>query len=269
MIRGDPLNLPTPADSSARQAAKRVGTTSSEAKSPEEEEEEEEERHRIANYQIRMRRLQSQNAAEGTAQRPGQGIQNDPLNMNIPANMNPTDTAAGKGAPANIAGEYVNPSVIQQQGQRFHLERNVRDLGSGVPAVTINSLPVEYTQRMQFMLTNMREIYGPPQQGQRQQSAVGESAPMPNRNVYAAQDPNRYPSVSVSGMPANAQTAIVRSAGTINDIVNSAWQAAGPYAGNNQERVRMAWQDVYNRYMQSSGAAAQIRQNLMNQPRSW
>ena len=269
MIRGDPLNLPTPADTSARQAAKRVGTTSSEAKSPEEEEEEEEERHRIANYQIKMRRLSAQNSYEGTAQRPGQGIQNDPLNMNIPSNMNPTDTAAGKGAPANIAGENLpNPSVIQQQGQRFHLERNVRDLGSGVPAVTINSLPVEYTQRMQFMVNNMREIYGPPpsQRGQ----AYGESAPAPNRNVYMQQDPNRYPTVSVSGMPANAQTAIVRSAGTINDIVQSAWQAAGPYAGNNQERVRMAWQDTYNRYMQQLGASnPQIRQTLMSQPRSW
>jgi hypothetical protein len=121
---------------------------------------------------------------------------------------------------------------------------------------------------MQFMVNNMREIYGPP--SQRQQGYAAESAVAPNRTMYMQQDPNRYPTVSVSGMPANAQTAIVRSSGTINDIVNSAWQAAGPYSGNNQERVRMAWQDTYNRYMQQLGAAnPQVRQTLMNQPRSW
>ena len=265
MVRGDPLNLPTPDSTSARQAAKKVGTTSSEAKSPEEEEEEEEEeeRYQAAQYAIKMRRQFGQASIEGTAARPAQGFA-DPLNLPTDANQNPLIGATGKGQPASITGE----NRITQVGRQFGLERQVRDLGSGVPSVTINSLPQEYTNRMQFMTNQFAEMFRGGQQAGAPPRHMGESyQPVQNQQGYVTmQDPNRYPTASTSGMPANMQSAIIRSAGTINEIVAGAMQRAGNYSQNNQEKLNMAWKDVYAQYV---NADPRIRQQLISQRRQW
>jgi hypothetical protein len=278
MVRGDPLNLPTPGDTSARQAAKKVGTTSTEwghGKGEEEEEErtrianakkeeeEEEERYQAAQYAIKMRRQFGQASVEGTAARPGQGF-TDPLNMPTEDNQNPLIGATGKGQPASITGE----SNITQTGRRFGLERQVRDLGSGVPSVTINSLPQEYTNRMQFMTNQFAEMFRGGQAAGAPPRHMGESyAPNQSPQGYVTvQDPNRYPTASSSGMPANMQSAIVRSAGTINEIVAGAMQRAGNYSQNNQEKLNMAWKDVFAQY---ANADPRIRQQLISQRRQW
>ena len=58
--------------------------------------------------------------------------------------------------------------------------------------------------------------------------------------------------VSTFGMPANVspQSLIVRSAGNINEIVQTAWQDSAQYSDQRQDRVKHAWNQSFNQYME-------------------